>query len=303
MVSRTTKAVSTWGIGMCAAPVLFALLGGTVSWAENPERPVSVPFVPSFCDGFETYDDGASLSNSKPFGAAGRTTASGQQAHRGRQSARMAIHEGDRGGFGRWGGIVPIKPALPRGSEIWVRLYVFWPRQFEFIAAPWMKFIRLHNQTGDGRNGGYNDLYVDQADGTGPVLRTIKETHDRWMIYDGPALPRDRWECYEVYLFVHDKSVEAGGKGRFRVWRDGKLIFDRTDVPTISSADGVIDYLYLFTYWNNEQPPTNHLFVDDLVIATSASPPPGRDAAGNVFVGDWMPEDCPLTPAAHESLP
>jgi hypothetical protein len=32
-------------------------------------------------------------------------------------------YKGDKGGFGRWGGIIPIKPALPRGSEIWVRLY------------------------------------------------------------------------------------------------------------------------------------------------------------------------------------
>ncbi|HYW78237.1 MAG TPA: hypothetical protein VE890_01630, partial [Thermoguttaceae bacterium] len=85
--------------------------------------------------------------------------------------------------------------------------------------------------------------------------------------------------------------VDAGGKGRFRVWRDGKLIFDRTDVPTISETDGVIDYLYLFTYWNNENPPNNHLFVDDLVIATSASPPPNRDASGNTFVGDWKPQN------------
>jgi len=202
----------------------------------------------------------------------------------------MAIHPGGKGGFGRWGGILPIKPALPRGNEIWVRLYVLWPKDFEFSAAPWMKFIRLHNRTENGKNGGYNDLYVDNADGTTSVLRTIKETHDRWQTYDGPPLPRDRWECYEVYLFIDNTSVDAAGKGRFRVWRNDELIFDRTDVPTISTADGVIDYLYLFTYWNNETPPENDLFIDDLAIATSASPPPNKDAAGNTRIGDWMPE-------------
>ena len=225
--------------------------------------------MPYFFDDFEAYADGVSLSAGKPFDAAGRTTASGEKAHQGRRSARMAIHPDDKGGFGRWGGILPVKPALPRGSEIWVRLYVLWPKDFEFSAAPWMKFIRLHNRTGDGKNGGYNDLYVDNADGTKSVLRTIKETHDRWQTYDGPALPRDRWERYEVYLFIDNESVDAGGKGRFRVWRDDELIFDRTDVPTISTGDGVIDYL---------------------AIATSANPPPNKDAAGNTRIGDWMPK-------------
>ena len=129
----------------------------------------------------------------------------------------------------------------------------------------------------------------DNADGSTSVLRTIKERHDIWQTYNGPPLARDRWESYEVYLFIDNESVDAGGKGRFRVWRDGKLIFDRTDVPTISTADGTIDHLYLFTYWNNENPPTNHLFVDDIVVATSAGPPPNIDASGNTFVGDWMP--------------
>ena len=207
----------------------------------------------------------------------------------------MAIDEGDKGGFGRWGGIVPIKPALARGAEIWVRLNVYWPQDFQFSASPWMKFVRLHNRTGEGSNGGYNDLYVDKANGTHSVLRTIKERHDRWQTYDGPALPRGRWETYEVYLFVDHKPVDAGGQARFRVWRDAHLIFDRTDVPTISRPDGTIDYLYLFTYWNNEAPPANHLFIDDLTIATSASPPPSRDQAGNRRIGNWMPDDSPQT--------
>lgn len=267
--------------------VSLSLLAGIASSAAGADAQVAAPFVPYFFDGFETYDDGASLSAGKPFGAAGRTTASSQKTHQGRRSARMAIHQDDKGGFGRWGGILPIEPALPRGSEIWVRVFVLWPKDFEFSAAPWMKFIRLHNQTGNNQNGGYNDLYVDKADGPKSVLRTIKEVHNTWQTYDGPPLPREQWESYEVYLFIDNTSVDDGGEGRFRVWRDGELIFDRTDVPTISTADGIINSLYLFTYWNNEKPPNNHLFLDDLVIATSASPPPNTDDSGNRFIGDW----------------
>lgn len=46
-------------------------------------------------------------------------------------------------------------------------------------------------------------------------------------------------------------------------------------------------YFYLFTYWNNEQPPNNFCYVDDLAIATSKNPPPNQDAAGNAYIGSW----------------
>ena len=151
-----------------------------------------------------------------------------------------------------------------------------------------MKFFRLHTRSGaTGKNTGYNDLYIDRADQTTSVLRTIKEVHNRWAVYNGAAIRRDQWERYEMYLSIDDVPVDQGGRGRFRVWRDGVLIFNRTDVPTIVAADDLVDAFYLFTYWNNERPPDNHCYIDDLVIATSASPPPQKDASGNVFIGDW----------------
>jgi hypothetical protein len=243
-------------------------------------------FEPYFAEGFESYADGESLSG-PVFDAAGRTTASDAQAARGARSARMAIDAGDGGGFGQWGGIVRIDPVLRAGEEVWVRLDVYWPSDFTFSASPWMKFLRLHSRFADGSNGGYNDLYIDEADSTTSVLRTIKEIHDRWEVYDGDPIPRDRWERYEMYLSIDDVPAEDGGAGRVRIWRDGELIFDRADVPTIPDADGDIDAFFLFTYWNNEMPPNNHCFVDDLVIATSASPPPNTDAAGHRIIGDW----------------
>ncbi|MEC7519463.1 MAG: fibronectin type III domain-containing protein [Myxococcota bacterium] len=244
-------------------------------------------FEPYFADGFESYSAGASLNGGSPFGSAGRTTASRERAARGLQSARMAIEPGDNGGFGRWGGIVPIRPRLRAGEEVWVRFDVYWPSSFQFSASPWMKFIRLHSRTSSGGNGGYNDLYIDQADSSSSVLRTIKEGHHVWEVYDGAPIPRGRWERYEMYLSIDDVPASRGGGGRMRIWRDGELIFDRADVPTIPDSGGDIDALYLFTYWNNESPPANHCFVDDLIIATSASPPPNFDAAGHRFIGGW----------------
>ncbi|MBW2465336.1 MAG: hypothetical protein JRH11_27055 [Deltaproteobacteria bacterium] len=241
-------------------------------------------FTPYVHDDFEEYGEGG-----RPTGGFSRTTATSEQAYRGTQSARMAIEPGDNGGFGDWGAEYSIDPAVPKGGEVWVRVYAYWPSSFAFSASPYMKFLRLHNRDGAGENDGYNDLYIDDADGPSTVLRCIKEVHDVWQTDEGPALPRDAWEHYEMYLYVDDVPVDSGGQGRFRIWRDGALVFDRTDVPTINTADGTVDLFLLFTYWNNEMPPSNHVFIDDVTIATSASPPPNRDAAGNAFIGDWAP--------------
>lgn len=247
-----------------------------------------VEYDPFFYDGFESYAPEESLSGGNPFGAAGRTRATDAVVHTGARAARMEIRPEDDGGFGQWGGTLGL-PDLGVGRSVWVRFWVQWPADFEFSAAPWMKFVRLHNITAEGENGGYNDLYVDQADGPDSVLRTIKEVHDVWEVYDGPVLPRDQWERYEIQIVVDHVPVDDGGEARFRVWRDDALIFDRTDVPTITAPGGTLDYLYLFTYWNNEMPPNNAVYIDELAIALDDAPLPATDAEGNPVLGDWVP--------------
>jgi len=238
-----------------------------------------------FSNNFDSYENGVSLSSMKPFDAAGRTTVSNEQSYSGQYSAKMEIHEGDAGGFGLWGGLVPLSPGVKKGGEVWVRLRIYWPSSFVFSATPYMKFMRLHNKTSAGENGGYNDLYIDKANATTQVMRCIKEYHNIWEVYDGDKIPRDTWETYEMYIAVDDVSVDKGGQGRMRIWRDGALIFDRTDVPTITEAQGEIKQFNLFTYWNNEMPPTNHVYVDDMVIATHVNPPLKKDSKGNYFIG------------------
>jgi MYXO-CTERM domain-containing protein len=255
---------------------------------EETGEPGCVPWTPWFHDGFDTYAAGQSLSGNDPFDAAGRTTATDEAALAGTQSARMEIRPEDGGGFGQWGAVLPL-PDLDAGRSVWVRLWVRWPAAFEFSAEPWMKFLRLHNRAADGGNAGYNDLYVDNADGDTSVLRVIKEVHDVWEVYDGPPLPRDTWERYEIQLVIDHVPVDDGGQARFRVWRDDALIFDRTDVPTITAAGGVIDALYVFTYWNNEMPPNNVAYVDELTVAFDDTPPPETDASGNPRIGGWLP--------------
>jgi MYXO-CTERM domain-containing protein len=279
----TTDTTDTTGADTTTAPDVDSSSSGGSTGALG-----CVEYEPWFYDGFESHAVDESLSNNDPFDAAGRTRATDEIVHHGERSARMEILPEDGGGFGQWGGVLPL-PDLGVGRSVWVRLWIWWPASFDFSASPWMKFIRLHNITAAGENGGYNDLYVDNADGQTSVLRVIKEFHDLWETHDGPPLPREQWERYEMQIVVDHVPVDDGGQARFRVWRDDDLIFDRTDVPTITAAGGVLDYVYLFTYWNNEMPPHNTVYMDDLTIALDDAPPPEADAAGNARLGEWLP--------------
>lgn len=284
-------------------PVFDLLLDGD----STPPPPLD--FDPYFKDDFESYEVGRQVSTIQPYDLAGRTvivqkpsSCGSQPSASGSKSAKVEVKAGDTGGgFGKWGLGLNITPNLGKGQEIWVRLKVCWPQSFVFNAFPWMKFMRLHNKlaapnSNGSTNGGWNDLYVHHADGgtlsdgvtKKVVLRTIKERHDQWKTYNKAPLKRDTWETYEMYLYIDNVSVANGGQARLRIWRDEELIINDEDVETITADDGVIDLFFLFTYWNALQEKIlndNHAYIDDLVIATSVSPPNSKDSSGNVFIG------------------
>lgn len=282
-------------------PLTYLLLSEETTDPEN--------FEPYFKDDFERYDVGTAVATIEPYDVAGRTTIVSKPSScgtvpsaSGTKSAKVEIKAGDAsGGYGKWGLGLHIDPTLKKGQEIWVRLKVCWPESFVFNAEPWMKFMRIHNKLAapnaqGSTNGGWNDLYVDHADGgtladgvtKKVVLRTIKERHDQWTTYNEAPLKRDTWETYEMYLFIDNQSSMSGGQARLRIWRDGALIIDDDGIETITAADGEIDLFFLFTYWNAIGEIITHdnlAYIDDLVIATSASPPTKKDAHGNVFIG------------------
>lgn len=244
-------------------------------------------FVPIAAFNFEDYEVGTPLREIKPFDACARSQVSSAAAAAGKKSLRLEIKPGDKGGFGRWGFVYPIRPELRKGEEIWVRIYVLWPNSFQFSAEPWMKFIRLHSKRANGKNGGYNDLLIDNAAGGRSVFRSIKEFDDIWAVYDGGRIPRNQWMRFEVYMYIHHKSRKDEGKARYRAWCNDKLLFDREDCPVLFDQEGTIDYFYFLTYWNGEKPPANHCFADELVIATHKNPPTNKDALGNRMIGGW----------------
>jgi hypothetical protein len=86
------------------------------------------------------------------------------------------------------------------------------------------------------------------------------------------------WHSYEQYV----KFSNTPGKGIFRFWQDGNLIFEDKVTPTLG-VSAQADFIYLFTYWNGDAPKSQSAYVDDIVI-TSATPN-NHDAAGNPFIG------------------
>ena len=86
------------------------------------------------------------------------------------------------------------------------------------------------------------------------------------------------WHAYEQYV----KFSATAGKGIFRFWQDGKLIFEDKITPTLASSSQS-DFIYLFTYWNNNAPATQSLYIDDAIVTNER--PNNTDAAGNPFIG------------------
>jgi hypothetical protein len=204
----------------------------------------------------------------------------------------MSIRTGDGGGFGNWGGTYALPTNLVRGDEIWVRWRQYWPSEFTFSATPAMKFLRLRmfkSAAESAVNAGYMDLYVNEEASWGSwTYGTIREfdNNNIWK-YSLVPIPRDQWITYEVYCKLDVKESMGGSGVLFRFWVDGNLVQERTaaDTGTMNEATNIMTSLYWFTYWNNETPPNNDTYLDDIVIATNVSPPYRSDSGRRKFIG------------------
>lgn len=206
------------------------------------------------------------------------------------KSAKVEILVGT-GGFGSWGGIYSFASPLQRYSEVWIRIRCRFPTGFDWTNSDgnpsWIKFLRLRNETiGLNDNLGYNDLYFGHTTTNGAFpnqLRYIHESEQSWQASSAITVAPDTWHTYEVYYKIDSLSVDDGGQGRGRVWFDGDLVMDITDRKTLAAADAEIPSLYLFTFWNQVAPATQHGWIDDFTCYIST--PPNTDSGGNRFIG------------------
>src|SRR5690606_2493299 len=89
-----------------------------------------------------------------------KTVYSSEQVGTGSQSCKMGISQGAEG-WGEWGAVYQFPSKLHAGSEVWIRLSLYVPPNFNYSGSPWLKFMRVHTATASVNNRGYLDLYIN----------------------------------------------------------------------------------------------------------------------------------------------
>lgn len=223
------------------------------------------------------------------------TTYSNAQANSGNTSCRMGIRKGTDG-WGEWGGVIDFPKALRAGEELWARVNLFVPNDFDYTASPQLKFMRVHTRSPGHDNMGYLDFLVTPDGPTHWDSGRNKQTNAPYYYYyetkvrqafpgnyESDRIQKGKWESYEIYYKFDTRSVSEGGTGRVRIWKNNKLLADLPNQVTLKENSTEAHALFLFTYWNGPVPKTQYLFIDDIILTTSN---PGKvDAKGNPYIG------------------
>lgn len=228
----------------------------------------------TFSGDFEAGTIGAlATGNSSALTGPFATKFSDLQAYSGSQSAMLDAIERQEG-FGHWGGSVTFPQKLYKGNEIWIRLRTFFPTDFNYTANPRLKFLRTHISKPDGlggfTNGGYNDIYINPPGSAIPFFG-IKEQQDIGVNIGtaSNAIVLGAWETYECYIKFDEVSMDSGGGGVMRFWKNGILLKNMTNIRTLNTADSYADFFYLFSYWNSD--PYTRMFTVENQVGTFIS--------------------------------
>lgn len=194
---------------------------------------------------------------------------------------------GGKYGFGEWGGVISFPKKLTKGDEVWIWVRNYFPASFDYSADPWLKFLRVSTNQGNGENRGYID-----RKGAAPPFRFIYEGRQDLAWHkvgrSTDVVGLGVWETYEFYIKLDARSVDEGGAGRKRAWKNGILMKDMTDRVTLKSSANYSERLHMFTYWNDSvapvgAPKTQSSYIDDVVITNQR--PSTTDRQGNPTIG------------------
>ena len=75
-----------------------------------------------------------------------------------------------------------------------------------------------------------------------------------------------RWICHEMQI---KNNTPGQADGVLRVWADGELLVERTDVDLRGHTDGDLNEVMLDAYWNEGSPRAQSRFYDNFVISTA----------------------------------
>ncbi len=215
----------------------------------------------------------------------------------GNQSGSVTVQGGDTsGGFGKWGGSWKFPAPLKENDEIWFRVWVYYPIDFNFSSSSpeGMKFMRIHVASANGDNEGYHHNYIKQVGNRGGLFVGGEVIGpDGKTIFDNKPMNELRgnnntgiakvtlgqWHAFEQYVKFSSKP----GQGIRRTWHNGKLVMEDKQTATLGSSSSISDFIYIWTYWNGGAPKTQTAYIDNVTI--TSDPPGNTDSNGNLFIG------------------
>ncbi len=229
--------------------------------------------------------------------AGGYSFYSDEQVAEGRAAAILNTVNGSPG-WARWGGVIKFPTKLYAGDELWFQIWLYVPSDFQLTTDQGsLKFIRFKGTRADGDGDGMIDIQLrDQGSGK-EAFRMLREgaIDDGWIYFGNSSdFKRDKWHKFNVHVVVDHIAQSNGGRSFVRVWFNDELVVDARSMRTLASEGAYLDYLYLFTYWNGGAPKAQHLWVDDIRIASK------QPEWANSFLADS--DSRPLPPAAKVTV-
>lgn len=195
---------------------------------------------------------------------------------------------------GDQGAVIRFSSPVSKG-ELWIRAYAYFPSGYAFVPnTEGQKFLRADMRSAAGVYRGAWDYYIG-SNGTylatgitaGDVARDFYAIHCAYADGNpcrgiGPDVTRGAWHYYEYYL----KLSEVTAEGIIRAWVDGELHYEATGVKTLPDATDEIFQLKIFSgpqpgVYSQDQ----YAYVDEVLIASDASPPTNSDLEGNAMIG------------------
>lgn len=242
----------------------------------------------------EDYEDG-SLGSRPPQNCRTDCKNSNDVVHSGKQSAKLSISQGSVGKS--WGVDFGFPSSLSEGDELWYRAYMYFPSSFDFSSpgsgAKLMRFDSggkwISILFGPKASG---NLKADSEAGGSPFYN--QNASSRKSLGN---LKKGVWQAIEMYVKFSSKN----GQGKFRVWNDGKLVFEDNSTNTLESAGRKSTRALFGTYWNGGSPKTQSLYLDDIVWTTDR--PANKDSKGNAFIGVSGFKAAPSEPKKETSPP
>jgi hypothetical protein len=227
---------------------------------------------------FEGGKIGALAEGARAFSTSrDNTFFSDTYSRNGSLSAKASINKGETAGMG--GTFFPnVEPS--QGDEMWWSCSVFFPTGFNFsVGGSGLKLMRVQVKSSSNTSQGYHNILLKQNGlSINSALSSSTFTANNPVRSGlGGSIATNKWHTFETYFKF------STTQGIWRIWKDGKLIFeDEKTFTLINSSDKATRGL-VFTYWNDGAPASQSAYIDDCIMTSDT--PPKYDANGNSFIG------------------